>query len=205
MFNLLSFLSVSVLFLLRLFSGLFPLIASFGFTSAMTATATEAAAMMDPQIVSTILRHLSDMKYKDRRQYGPDQPVQFLEFRPTLVPSILVNKLWADEGTAVLWKRYPHLPVLRNMTFERRQYYANKVEHLFVLSPSNGELETLDYLEGLQWPNLKSLELEVDFHQHGDKCLAMLHTGLEYLEISGFQSGGSKYFSEMLLPSLFVG
>lgn len=61
------------------------------------------AALADRQILHTILRHLSDMKYKDRRQYGPDQPVEFLEFRPTLVPAILVNRLWADEGTSILW------------------------------------------------------------------------------------------------------
>lgn len=62
-----------------------------------------SAALSDRHIVSTILASLSDMKYKDRRQYGPDEPVQFLEFRPTLVPAILVNKLWADEGTSILW------------------------------------------------------------------------------------------------------
>ena len=62
-----------------------------------------SAVLSNSHILSTILSHLSDMKYKDRRQYGPDQPVEFLEFRPTLVPAILVNKLWADEGTSILW------------------------------------------------------------------------------------------------------
>jgi hypothetical protein len=123
--------------------------------------AAASAATADRRIVSSVLHHLSDMKYKDRRQPGPDQPVEFLEFRPTLVPSILVDKLWAEEGTSILWKRYPHLPALRNMTFERRQWYANKVERLFVLGPAEDE-EDLAHLGGLNWPKLKTLELEID-------------------------------------------
>lgn len=61
------------------------------------------AALTNRQILATMLLRLSDMKYKDRRQHGPDQPVEFLEFRPTLVPAILVNKTWADVGTSILW------------------------------------------------------------------------------------------------------
>jgi len=67
------------------------------------AASAASTVLADRQILSTILLQLSDMKYKDRRQYGPDQPVEFLEFRPTLVPAILVNKQWADEGTSILW------------------------------------------------------------------------------------------------------
>ncbi|KAJ4344753.1 uncharacterized protein N0V89_012497 [Didymosphaeria variabile] len=146
------------------------------------------------------------MKYKDRRQYGPDQPVEFLEFRPTLVPTILVNKLWADEGTSILWlvmRRYPHLPSLKHMPLERRQYYANKVHYVFSLSPPPGSVETLDYLTGLAWPNLKSLELEVDLQRYGSPYISMLHAGLEHVELSGYQSGGSKYFTDTILPTLF--
>ncbi|KAF2684849.1 hypothetical protein K458DRAFT_477532 [Lentithecium fluviatile CBS 122367] len=159
--------------------------------------------MTNRHIVSTILHHLSGMKYKDRRQYGPDQPVEFLEFRPTLVPSILVNRLWADEGTSILWRRYPHLPAFKKMPIERRQYYAIKVQHVFALSPPPGSADSLDYLEDLAWPNLKSLELEVDFKRHGANFASMLHTGLENLEISGLQSGDSNYFSGVVLPALF--
>jgi hypothetical protein len=143
------------------------------------------------------------MKYKDRRQRGPDQPVELLEFRPTLVPAILVNKLWADEGTSILWKRYPHLPAFKVMDIERRQNYANKVQQIFSLSPPPGHPEQLDYLDNLEWPNLKSLELEIDFIRHGAKFLDMIHPGLELLELSGVQSGGSAYFAEVVLSSLF--
>jgi hypothetical protein len=163
-----------------------------------------AEAMTNRHIVSTILHQLSDMKYKDRRQRGADQPVELLEFRPTLVPCILVNQLWADEGTTVLWKRYPHLPQFRGMDPTRRQYYANKVQCLFTISPSSGVAESLEYLDGLKWPNLKSLELEIDFKLLGAKFQSMLHTQLENFELSGLQSGGSAYFSEKGLPSLFV-
>lgn len=163
-----------------------------------------ATAMTNRHIVSTILHHLSDMKYKDRRQYGPDEPVEFLEFRPTLVPSILVNKLWADEGTSILWKRYPHLPALKGMDADRRQYYADKAQRIFSLSPPPGHSETLDYLDGLMWPNLKSLELEIDFQRYGMKFASMLHAEVEHVELSGLQSGESTYFVETVLPALFV-
>jgi hypothetical protein len=161
-------------------------------------------AMTNRHVVSNILHHLSNMKYKDRRQYGPDQPVEFLEFRPTLVPSILVNRLWADAGTSILWRRYPHLPALKEMSFERRQYYANKVQRVFALSPPLGDADPLDYLDGLAWPNLKTLELEVDIMRHGIRFASMVHSGLERLEILGFQSGDSNYFSEVILPALLV-
>jgi hypothetical protein len=161
-------------------------------------------AMANRTIISNILEQLSDMKYKDRQQNGPDQPVQFLEFRPTLVPSILVNKLWADEGTSILWKRYPHLPALDTMEQTRRQYYADKIQRIFSMGPSPEGPMGLDYLDDLVWPNLKSLELELDLQKHGAKFASMMHPGLEHLEISGVQSGGSAHFVDVVFPSLLV-
>ncbi|KAF2876138.1 hypothetical protein BDV95DRAFT_217686 [Massariosphaeria phaeospora] len=162
-----------------------------------------AEVLANRHLVSTILHHLSDMKYKDRRQQGPDQPVEFLEFRPTLVPCILVNRLWADEATSVLWKRYPHLPALKHMVISRRQYYANKIQQVFALGPPPGDAETLDYLHGLEWPGLKSLELEIDFLRHGADFTRMFHAGLEQLELSGIQSGDADYLTGVVLPSIF--
>jgi hypothetical protein len=162
-----------------------------------------ATALADRHIVSTILRHLSDMKYQTRRQEGPDQPVDFLEFRPTLVPSILVNKLWADEATSILWRRYPHLAALENMKAARRQWYAEKVEQLFISSPSPESGEDLSYLKELEWPNLKDLELEADWKRHGASLQHMLHRNLEHLEISAAQSRVPEYIAEALLPIMF--
>jgi hypothetical protein len=90
------------------------------------------------------------------------------------------------------------------MPLERRQYYADKVHHVFSLCPPLGSAETLDYLDGLSWPNLKSLELEVDLQRHGAPFISMLHAGLEHVELSGYQSGGSQYFAKTILPTLFV-
>ncbi|KAF1954025.1 hypothetical protein CC80DRAFT_477034 [Byssothecium circinans] len=157
-------------------------------------------AMANRHIVSTILHHLSDMKYKERRQYGPDQPVEFLEFRPTLVPAILVNRLWADEGTAVLWRRYPRLPALKIIAPDRRQYYADKVQRVFVVNSPAGSME---YLDGLQWPNLRTLESGVDFARHGEEFRSMLHGGLKHLELSGYQSGDSRHFENEVLPVVY--
>ncbi|EUC43427.1 hypothetical protein COCMIDRAFT_100867 [Bipolaris oryzae ATCC 44560] len=164
--------------------------------------AAMAKALADSRILHLILRHLSDMKYKDCRQRGSDQPVEFLEFRPTLVPSILVNKLWADEGTSILWKRYPHLLALDDMAPTRRQWYADKVERLFVLGPPDDETN-FDYLHDLNWPNLKTLELEVDWCKHEKAISSMLHAGLHHLEFLGPQSSGSEYIARSILPALF--
>ncbi|EMD91185.1 hypothetical protein COCC4DRAFT_136706 [Bipolaris maydis ATCC 48331] len=164
--------------------------------------AATAKALADSRILHLVLRHLSDMKYKDRRQRGSDQPVEFLEFRPTLVPSILVNKLWADEGTSILWRRYPHLLALDDMAPARRQWYANKVERLFVLGPPDDETN-FDYLHNLNWPNLKTLELEVDWCKHEKGISSMLHAGLQHVEFLGPQSRGSEYFARTILPALF--
>jgi len=165
----------------------------------MTATARATA---DRRIVSLLLRHLSDMKYKDRRQRGSDQPVEFLEFRPTLVPSILVNKLWAEEGTSILWRRYPHLPALQHMSLDRQQWYTNKIERLFVLGPIEDEAD-LAYLEGLEWPNLKTLELEADWKKYEKAISPMLHSGLQHLEFLGPQSSESAHVVAIILPTFF--
>ncbi|KNG49270.1 abc transporter protein [Stemphylium lycopersici] len=167
----------------------------------MTATAT-ARATADRRIVSLVLRHLSDMKYKDRRQRGSDQPVEFLEFRPTLVPSILVSKLWAEEGTSILWRRYPHLPALQHMSPDRQQWYTNKIERLFVLGPIDDDTD-LAYLEGLEWPNLKTLELEVDWKKCEKAISPMLHVGLQHLDFLGPQSSESTHVAGTVLPIFF--
>ncbi|KAI2482794.1 hypothetical protein Ptr902_05111 [Pyrenophora tritici-repentis] len=166
----------------------------------MTTTATTQATA-DRRVVHLILRHLSDMKYKDRRQRGPDQPVEFLAIRPTLMPSILVNKLWAEQGTSILWNSYPHLPALRDMAIDRRQWYANKAEKLFVLEPAESD-EGLAYLEQLDWPNLKTLELELDWQRHEKAFKPMLHATLQDLELHGLQTGGSQYIAGSILPAL---
>jgi hypothetical protein len=161
------------------------------------------SAVAHRHIVSLILNELADMKYKDRRQGGPDQPVELLEYRPTLVPAILVNKLWADEGTSILWKRYPHVPALKGLPQARQQWYAEKVEWLYIVSPTLESGEDLEYLEQLAWPRLKSLELDVDWKRHGHSLRHTLHSKLEHIEISAAQSGDSTYIAETLLPTLF--
>jgi hypothetical protein len=161
-------------------------------------------AMASRHIVSLILHHLSDMKYKERRQRGPDQPVEFLEFRPTLVPSILVNKLWAEEGTSILWRRYPHLPALQAMGQERQQWYADKVEQLFIMSASVGTADSLSFLEHLDWPQLKSLELEVDWDKHGRSLSGLLETKLEHLIISGLHANRTEYIADVVMPFILA-
>ena len=161
-----------------------------------------ALALADGRLVSLVLSHLSDMSYKDRRQNGPDQPVEFLEFRPTLLPSICVSKLWADAGASILWKRYPHLPALEHVSLERRKWYASKVERIYLLSPPQESGEDLSYLEQLDWPCLKSLELEGEWRAYDRILDHMLHPNLEHLEISARPSGCSTYVVKTLLPKL---
>jgi hypothetical protein len=159
-------------------------------------------ALADGRLVSLVLSHLSDMTYKDRRQNGPDQPVEFIEFRPTLLPSICVSKLWADAGTSILWKRYPHLPAMQRIPIERRKWYASKVERIYLLSPPSGSGEDLGYLEQLDWPCLKSLELEGDWRDQNRALYHMLHPNLEHLEISATLLDHSTHIAKTLLPKL---
>ncbi|KAF2259181.1 hypothetical protein CC78DRAFT_537291 [Lojkania enalia] len=162
-----------------------------------------AQALAIPHLVSDVLYYLSEQKYKERRQNGRDQPVQLMEYRPNLIPCILVNRLWADKGTSIIWKNYPHLAALRFMDPSREQYYANKVQKVFLMNPTNPCSEALDSFDHLAWPNLRSLELDVDFHRHGARFRSMLQPRLEHLELSGNQSGGQKYFINVTLPALF--
>jgi hypothetical protein len=160
------------------------------------------SAVAHRHIVSLILNELSNMKYKDRRQGGPDQPVELLEFRPTLVPAVLVNKLWADEGTSILWRRYPYVPALKNMSKDRQQWYAKKVEWLYIMSPTLENGEDLVYLEDLAWPSLQSLQLDVDWARHGHSLRHILQSKLEHVEISTTRPGDSTYVADTLLPTL---
>ncbi|KAF2134091.1 hypothetical protein P153DRAFT_104570 [Dothidotthia symphoricarpi CBS 119687] len=163
--------------------------------------ATEA--LNNRHIVSRVLFQLAESKHKERQQRGPNYPVEFLEFRPTLLSSILVNKLWAEEGTSILWSRYPQLPALELMTYNRRQNYANKVERIFCVVSTHSN-EDLSFLDGLNWPRLKCLELDIDWRTRGHSFRNMLHAGIESLELSGVQSGDSDYIAESVLPALFA-
>lgn len=158
-------------------------------------------AMADRRIVSLVLSHLSDMKYTTREQKGPDRPVELVEFPPTLVPCILVNQLWRDEGTSLVWKCDPYLPALQGMDTTRRQWYANKVVRLSVPGPAT-DGEDLAYLEGLSWPNLTHLTLDLDCKEHGKSIASMLHAGIRHLELIGPQCGDSNYIAGNVLPSL---
>ncbi|OAL53398.1 hypothetical protein IQ07DRAFT_609842 [Pyrenochaeta sp. DS3sAY3a] len=161
-------------------------------------------AMADRRIVSRILHHLSFMTYIARQQSGPDEPVELREYRPTLVPSILVNKLWFEEGISIVWKQCPHLPAMKAMRMERRQYYASKVEQLFVSGPPTESDDNLAYVENLRWPNLKRLDMELDWKMYGKSLKGLLHPGLEHLGLSGEQTAGSTYLSEVALPTLIA-
>lgn len=112
---------------------------------------------------------------------GPNEPVQLYVCHPTLLPSILVNRLWAEAGTSILWKRYPQLSALESMHPARKQFYANKVQKAYLFGPDHYDLT---YLNHLSWPNLKSLELEVNWDTHKDSLKRMLHRGLEHVEFN---------------------
>ncbi|KAF2499154.1 hypothetical protein BU16DRAFT_503088 [Lophium mytilinum] len=159
--------------------------------------------LTDPIFVLKILKTLSSMKYKVKRQFAPETPVEWLEFRPTLVPSILVSRLWANEGTSVLWENYPHLLAMADMPVNRKQHYANKVHKIFIMSPLPGSPISLEHLRDLQWPLLESLEMDIDFARHGEQIRSMMGPTLKHLELSGYQSEGAEYFGQFVLPTIF--
>lgn len=162
-----------------------------------------AKVMADGPFVCMILQQLSNMTWRDRVQPSPEQRVELHEYRPTLVPSILVNKLWASAGRSILWKRYPPLPALAHIAIERRQLYADMIESLFVRQPSAEEDEDFDFLASLDWSNLKNLDLELDWTMHERGLKRTLHPGLETVELVGVQQRDSRLIAQEFLPHLF--
>lgn len=162
--------------------------------------------LADRGLVHRILRALSDIRIPVREQDLNEGPVKFQKFPPTLVPSILVNHLWADEGTSILWAKYPFTGALMGMDPDRRQYYANKVQNMYLWSPPAGFPYVRPYeLRDLKWPALRTLELKIDdLAHHMDHLRNMLHEQLEDIEIAGLQTDGGAYFIANVLPFIFV-
>ncbi|KAJ4309342.1 hypothetical protein N0V94_008978 [Neodidymelliopsis sp. IMI 364377] len=161
-----------------------------------------AAATANREIVSLVLHHLADISEKHRHQRSLEHAVELLELRCPLLSSVLVNSLWADAGTSVIWKDSPDVSALRSMQPDRRQLYANKIERLQLSDQSDESEDEFDYLKDLQWPNLKSLGLDLDWQSFQHNLRGMLHPGLENLTVSGSQSGGSAYITQVTLPAL---
>lgn len=160
-----------------------------------------AEATADRKIVSLIFYHLADTSEKQRHQTSLEYPVELLEIRHSLLPAILVNSLWADAGTSVIWKQTPDVSALKWMQHERRQVYANKIEQLQLADPED-ESDDYEYLKDLTWPTLKSLEVDLDWQSYQHHLRGLLHPGLESLTVTGTQSGGSTYVSQVTLPGL---
>ncbi|KAH7055927.1 hypothetical protein B0J12DRAFT_656271 [Macrophomina phaseolina] len=70
----------------------------------------------------------------------------------------LVNKLWADEATEMIWAHLDELAPLERVKPERRQYYAAKIRSLkVVLDPRSPPATAC--LSGLALPRLREVEL----------------------------------------------
>ncbi|KAH6612760.1 hypothetical protein C7974DRAFT_84934 [Boeremia exigua] len=162
-----------------------------------------AEATTNRDIVSLILHHLAGIIDRHRHQPSLDHPVELLELRHSLLPAILVNSLWADAATSVAWKQNPNLSAFKWMQHDRRQLYANKVEQLQLSDPQDESDDEYEFLKDLAWPNLKSLELDLDWRSHQHNLRGLLHADLESLAVTGLQSGGSAYVAQVTLPALF--
>lgn len=161
---------------------------------------TEATA--NRKIVSLILQHLADIRDSHRYQRSLECPVELLEVRPSLLQPILVNSLWADEGIFIIWRQIPNVSVLRWMPRDRRQFYASKVEQLQLFDPADESDDDYEYLKDLEWPKLKSLEVDLDWQSYQHHIRGLLHAGIESLTVTGAQSGDSTYISQVMLPAL---
>ncbi|KAJ4987839.1 hypothetical protein SVAN01_06719 [Stagonosporopsis vannaccii] len=154
------------------------------------------------KIVSLILHHFADIIDRHRHQRSPEHPVELLETRPSLLPAILVNRLWADAATSIIWRQNPNTSAFKWMQHERRQIYASKVEQLQLPGPQDESDDEYEYLKDLAWPNLKSLELDLDWQSHQHNLRGLLHADLESLTVTGVQTGGSSYVAQVTLPAL---
>lgn len=116
---------------------------------------------------------------------------------------MLINRLWADVAMSFLWRQTPNLSAIKCMRRDRRQLYANKVEQLQLSDAQDENDEDYEYLRGLEWPRLKSLELNLDWQLYQHNLRELLHADLQSLTITGPQSGGSSYVAQVTLPALF--
>lgn len=162
----------------------------------------QAEATADLSIVTRILHHHTEIVERHRHQRNLEYPVELLEVRHSLLPAILVNRLWADVATSTLWKQPPNLSALKSMQHGRRQIYASKVEQLQLSDPQDESDNEYDYLRDLDWPRLKSLELNLDWQLYQHNIRDLLHAGLDSLTVTGTQSGGSSYVAQVTLPAL---
>lgn len=162
----------------------------------------QAEATANRNIVARILHHHTEITERYRHQRSLEYPVELLEVRHSLLPVILVNRLWADAATSILWKQPPNLSALKWMQHDRRQVYASKVEQLQLSDPQDESDNEYDYLRDLEWPRLKSLELNLDWQLYQHHLRGLLHADLESLTVSGTQSGGSSYVAQVTLPAL---
>lgn len=162
----------------------------------------QAEATANRSIVSRILHHHTEITERYRHQRSLEHPVELLEVRHSLLPAILVNRLWADLATSVLWKQPPNLSALKCMQRDRRQLYASKVEQLQLSDPQDENDDEYEYLRDLEWPRLKSLELNLDWQLYQHNLRELLHADLQSLTITGLQSGGSSYVAQVTLPAL---
>ncbi|KAF3005969.1 hypothetical protein E8E13_010308 [Curvularia kusanoi] len=164
---------------------------------------SHAEATANRKIVSRILHHLADIRDKQRHQRSPEYPVELLETQHSLLPAVLVNSVWADAATCIIWKQNPNISAFKWMQRDRRQFYANKIEHLQLPSSQDENDDEYEYLRDLTWPNLKSLELDLDWQSYQHNLRGLLHANLESLALTGRQSGGSTYVVQITLPALF--
>lgn len=162
-----------------------------------------AEATANRKIVSRILHHLADISDKRRHQRSLEYPVELLEIQHSLLPAVLVNSVWADAATSLIWRQNPSLSALRWMRPDRRQVYANKIEQLQLSDPQDESDDEYEYLRDLEWPRLKSLELDLDWQSYQHNLRQLLHSDLESLALTGRQSGGSAYVVQVTLPALF--
>lgn len=162
----------------------------------------QAEATANRSIVARILHHHTEDTERCRHQTSLECPVELLEVRHSLLPAILVNHLWADAATSILWKQPPNPSALARIQDDRRQFYANKVEHLLLCDPQAESDNEYEYLRDLEWPRLKNLELNFDWQLHQHNLRGLLSTGLESLAVTGAQYGGSSYVAQVTLPAL---
>lgn len=163
----------------------------------------QAEATANLNIVSLISHHLANSSHKYRGQRSLECPVELLEVRHSLLPAILVNRLWADAGTSILWKQNPNLSALKWMQHDRQQLYASKIQQLQLSDPHDENDDEYEFLKDLEWPGLKSLDVDLDWQSHQHHLRGLLHANLESLTVTGTQSGGSAYVMQVTLPAFF--
>ncbi|OCL10181.1 hypothetical protein AOQ84DRAFT_375161 [Glonium stellatum] len=148
--------------------------------------ATQQALCL-PEIVSNILRQVWENTQYCKFEWGvPVEYNCYFERNGSLMSCILVNKLWAAEGTNIIWGEKEDDECFTSVDGPRLQYYANKIREIRIrhnkISQPVSSLASIP-LSHLHFPRLSSLTLKTPFNAPTSELIPFLTPRLRTIKL----------------------